>query len=635
MRPGAGDRIVVVVLLAAAAGVALAAGPAVAGEAETPPPSDSATGDETEAPPDSATRAGVGTADGTEATPSPAPTPAPPAPAIMRAPAPAPAGSGVDAVLRRPDLERGGPPTLLERYGAGGYTLDTDLTLHEATERAVNAIAGALFSLTVWIASAVIALLQWAFAADLTAPLRGPVTALVGVLHRSVYTPLVGAAVVLAGGYGLWHGLVRRRGTLAAQGLTWSVVAVTAGLVFLARPGDVVDGANRATVELSRTVLAGVAAVDPQAREAGGGADAELRMASDRLWRLFVHQPWLLAEFGDPALGQQLGEELLAAKTLTPGESRRARTDPGAAADLSADKAERYAALRDRLREGHPDAYAWFSGRRATERVGVAGFALLALLAVGGLLILLAGAVVVVQLAFLLLVVAAPVFLLVGIHPGAGRILALRWGELLVAVVIKRVLYAALLAVLLVLGGALLDATAGLGWGVAALLQILLIATVVVYRRPFARVLSTVAGSAAPAAQPSGSDRGGPVRVPRSARDRRSPARPSGPQASSPSASRGVAPAVAAAARRARRSRAGPDRVEEGVGGPPDRETGGSAVDTGAEPRGEPAPGVAGDGDPNGDGHSRLDAGGLARLLRGPGVDPPDGPIPPGGREEG
>lgn len=427
-------------------------------------------------------------------------------------PDPVPVGTGVDALLRGPDLRGDRAPTLYERYGTGGYTLDTDLRFDEAVLRAVNAVAGALFALAIWIASAVAVLVQWAFTVDLTGPLHQAVADLVGVLRQALYTPLLGAVVLLAGAYALWHGLVRHRGTLAAQGLAWSVAALVVGAVFLAQPGPVVQEAASTTVGLSRAVLAGVAGLDTRKDPqffGGDPADAELRAATDRFWRVFIHRPWLVAELGDPALGATYGERLLGAKTLTAEETRRARAAPAEARALREAKHAAYRTLRTELRSRHPDAYAWFSGRRATERVGIAAFTLLTVGGLGGLLGLLAGAVIVVQLAFLLLVVAAPAFLLLAVHPGAGRVLAVRWAELLVATLIKRVLYAALLAVLLVLGGVLLELSARLGWGAAATLQILLLAAAVLYRRHFRELLSTVSPpTVAAAASPEGSPPG-------------------------------------------------------------------------------------------------------------------------------
>ena len=53
------------------------------------------------------------------------------------------------------------------------------------------------------------------------------------------------------------------------------------------------------------------------------------------------------------------------------------------------------------------------------------------------------------KLGFLLLLVAGPFFLIIGIHPGFGRVVAIRWFEMLVGVLLKQVAVALTLSVLL------------------------------------------------------------------------------------------------------------------------------------------------------------------------------------------
>ena len=57
---------------------------------------------------------------------------------------------------------------------------------------------------------------------------------------------------------------------------------------------------------------------------------------------------------------------------------------------------------------------------------------------VGLLILLIALTLIVLKLGFLLLLVAGPFFLIVGIHPGFGRVIAIRWFEMLVGVLMKQ-----------------------------------------------------------------------------------------------------------------------------------------------------------------------------------------------------
>lgn len=411
-------------------------------------------------------------------------------------PTPAIVGSGADALLRPPDLRGGNAPTLLERYGTQGYSLDQQPGVGSNTDGALNAIAGGVFAIAAWIALAVVAVVQWAFTVELFSFFADAVDGIVGALRDTVYAPFVTSAVVLAGAWGAWHGLVRGRGTRASEGLVWAVVALATAVLFFAAPGALLDGANTVSTEISRGTLVAVAVADPGTDQAdelseptfeGHPADQQLRRAGDRFWRAFVHEPWLVLQFGDPQVGAPYAERLLDAKTLTLDELEAAGGDGEALERLTAEKQESYLALQEEVL-ADPRAAEWFRGRRAVERVGLATLTLVGVGLGGALMALVAIALLLAQVGLLLLVLLAPLALLVGIHPGAGRLLAVRWVELSLGLLLKRVGLGVLLAVILVVNGVLLDAASHLGWLVVVGLQTLVVAAAVVYRRPLLRL---------------------------------------------------------------------------------------------------------------------------------------------------
>ena len=451
-------------------------------------------------------------------------------------PAPEAPGSGVDNLVRGPELRKGNEPTFYERYGSDGFTLDSSLGFSDFLDKTLNAVAGALWAVVVWVVSTAIKLFQWAFSMDLSASFGDAVTAIVAALRDSLYAPFLWAAVILAGAWALWHGLLRRRGMLATEGMVWTVVALVAGTLFLTKPASVIGTADFLSTGLGRGILAAVSVADPKKGPADGitakptfsddAADTQLRVSADRIWRTFVYTPWLVLEFGGVESGQKFGERLLQAKTWTGQETVDAYKagvtgDPRGMQAITEVKERQYNQMAAEI-QAMPNTGAWFRGEKAIDRIGVATLALVAALLAGGLLLLLSGGVFVVQLAFLVLVVLAPIFLLLGIQPGAGRVLATRWVEVLTGLLVKRVAYAALLAVVLVVSGILLDATYPMGWAVAMVLQVLVMGAALFYRRPFAFIFggnSSVrpgAGDAAAPASASGrserrSDRGSPA----------------------------------------------------------------------------------------------------------------------------
>jgi hypothetical protein len=114
--------------------------------------------------------------------------------------------------------------------------------------------------------------------------------------------------------------------------------------------------------------------------------------------------------------------------------------------------------------------------------------------------------VVVAQLGLLMLLMAAPLFFLVGVHPGTGRRLLVRWLELVAATLGVRVLAAAFLAVVMVLSGLVEETLSGMWWLQAAL-QLGLVVAALIYRKPFMRIFGQVAAGPRMAASHIGGSR--------------------------------------------------------------------------------------------------------------------------------
>jgi hypothetical protein len=113
---------------------------------------------------------------------------------------------------------------------------------------------------------------------------------------------------------------------------------------------------------------------------------------------------------------------------------------------------------------------------------------------VAGLLILLiALTLIVLKLGFLLLLVAGPFFLIIGTHPGFGRIIAIRWFEMLVGVLMKQVAIAIVLSVLLYCYSLIMGTSdAALPWALKILMIALVTVAVFIYRKPFTHLFSAV-----------------------------------------------------------------------------------------------------------------------------------------------
>ena len=125
----------------------------------------------------------------------------------------------------------------------------------------------------------------------------------------------------------------------------------------------------------------------------------------------------------------------------TPTE-RRPPIDPGPDAHQARYEEE----VADKLQ--NTPVYFLFQGKDWTSRLGVAIGALIAALVAGLLIFLVAVSLLVLKVGFLLLLMLGPVFLLIGVHPGSGRIIAMRWVEMLVGTLLRQAVLALVLGLL-------------------------------------------------------------------------------------------------------------------------------------------------------------------------------------------
>ncbi len=101
------------------------------------------------------------------------------------------------------------------------------------------------------------------------------------------------------------------------------------------------------------------------------------------------------------------------------------------------------------------------------------------------------------KLGFLLLLIVGPFFLLIGTHPGFGRVVAARWFEMLVGVLLKQAAVALALSVLLYCYALIMGTSdAVLPWALKILMITLVTVAVFIYRKPFQHLFTSVGYSA-------------------------------------------------------------------------------------------------------------------------------------------
>ena len=425
-------------------------------------------------------------------------------------PAPEMYGSGPEGMIKPPnypseELKRTPPEqlTYYDRYGTvGQFWYAVDMGCSDAMDMMGNALANTTFTLARVIDRTTITVYQAAASESLLGWLKSTVDDVISGMGKTFNARYWSWVVILGAIWLAWWGLVRKRASRVTEGTIWMVAAMVALIWLVARPADFTTLGTK----VSEATSAAFNAALPQADNKGTtcipsptgknpldspDVDATTRNANG-LWIALVCKPWLMGEFGtaDPnaKIVKDNADKLLWAQAVDLSEAHGQRE-----LDLSK-KADAYKEVAKNIKEEHPGVYPIFQGKNWTNRLAVAFGALFAAVVAGLLVMVIAITLIVVKIAFLLLLVAGPIFLGIGIHPGVGRVIAIRWLELLLSMLLKQAALIGVLALLLWTYGLILSE--GLPWGLQILLISLVTFAAFIYRKPFQHLFSAVGYSA-------------------------------------------------------------------------------------------------------------------------------------------
>src|SRR5690606_9722473 len=135
--------------------------------------------------------------------------------------------------------------------------------------------------------------------------------------------------------------------------------------------------------------------------------------------------------FGSGDLGESAAEyyavDLLAAQGINRTEQQQIIDGDVEADELVSQKQDQYEEIASGMEESFTGSYPMFAGDQQGSRLGIATLALFAAVFAGGLILAGSVALIVLKIGFILLLLLAPVFLLIGVHPGYGRTVLPRW----------------------------------------------------------------------------------------------------------------------------------------------------------------------------------------------------------------
>ena len=431
-------------------------------------------------------------------------------------PQPEQATGGINAMVQppgAPGVGTAGGKTLYDNYGvAGQFWAAHGLQCSDMTSLIGNNVAGMVFDAAKSIDRVTITVYQSAAGNNILTWLQDAVDRLISALGNAIYFPYLAPVVILGAIWLAWQGLIRKRATRTIEGTLWMVVACVAAIALIGRPaaftgvGTTVSNGvtgvlNTAFSKLPVPASSNCLPVqngDPQS-VAGNFAftsgNALVDENANELWSVLVCKPWLYGELGSTAYatdagGQQTvvnkyGRQLLWSQAIAANET------PSTA--LVQAKQATYSGIASSMQQQDPAVYPLFQGNQWTTRLEIAFAAMFAALVAGLLILLIALTLIVLKLGFLLLLVAGPFFLIVGTHPGFGRVIAIRWFEMLVGVLMKSAAVAIVLSVLLYCYSLIMGtADAVLPWALKILMIALVTVAVFIYRKPFSHLFSAV-----------------------------------------------------------------------------------------------------------------------------------------------
>ncbi|HEY2550749.1 MAG TPA: type IV secretion system protein [Streptosporangiaceae bacterium] len=427
-------------------------------------------------------------------------------------PTPEPASAGIDALVEPPAATSPAISTPYSQYGvAGTYWAATDLQCSDMTSLIGNSVGGMLFDIAKSIDRVTITIYQAAAGEGILSWLRSAADRLITSLGNAIYFPYVAVIVILGAIWLAWQALIRKRATRSVEGTIWMVAACAAAIWLIGRPADFTGLGKGVSDGISTTLNAAFAKLpspgqggcmpvqkaDPQIQPSSfsyTAGNTVVDQNANNLWTVLVCKPWLAGELGTTSFappGARPTAVNIYARQLLWSQAIAANEKPTPA--LIKAKQATYTGIAQSIRLRDPGAYPLFQGKQWTTRLEIGFAALLAALLAGLLVLLISVTLILLKLGFLLLLIVGPFFLLIGTHPGFGRVIALRWLELLVGVLLKQAAVALVLSVLLYSYALIMGTSdAVLPWALKILMIALVTVAAVIYRRPFQHLFSSV-----------------------------------------------------------------------------------------------------------------------------------------------
>lgn len=360
-------------------------------------------------------------------------------------------------------------------------------------------------------------------------------------LYLEFLTPIIMLGALWLG----YKGLVKKQSTEMATGALWMVGAAIIGFALIANPMFISSVVNKTVSTVTEGTITSITTVSTSSMaKNGSGANANVckiddtgssvappggkepapktssrntvRLFQCNMWYSFMYTPWTIGQFGHPTSGAgyektdyinsnfgQLNEKTPKLADFPTEISFGTNKVPANWAIYQLDNRVNYPGS-DRTAQGraviHVAAFELYrsdpngiwKGENAGNRLTTATLSFVAALGAGVMIVIISMSMIVLELGLVILTLLSPLFLLIGVHPGFGRRIALGWLETIVGLAIKRIVLSMMLAIMIVFYSIILAAGQTMDWLVAMIMVIAVSIGGITYKDQILRMFNNI-----------------------------------------------------------------------------------------------------------------------------------------------
>jgi hypothetical protein len=303
-----------------------------------------------------------------------------------------------------------------------------------------------------------------------------------GFDHTGLIGNFITFMIIIAGAYLAYRGMIQKKTTDALNGMVASLIIFVLGLAFFANAGSVMRYLNQISSGLSEEVMnVGIVLQQKLGKDHEPSYPSEIAslVVADKLYRMFVYEPYLMLQYGktsnDPELTTERIRKILDYKV---GSTKRNQ-----------------AVIDEKIGSGGKEPNAMVSINGTFERLTLLMLLGVSHLLLGILFLLIAGAMLVYQLMFVLSALFSPFAFLLALNPAWSNI-AVNWFKNFVGYQIIKLIIGLCFSMLLTLSQFLyqMNPPEKFGYVWTITIQLILVAGVVWKRHELFSMLQTTMG---------------------------------------------------------------------------------------------------------------------------------------------